>query len=160
MIHHMTFREGDMIHHMTFPEGDMILNYEYFLVHNFVVGICKLRKSKTRFQSLYDVIVSGFHLRAHDSAEKSSLPALVQRDLRGKRIDQRLWVKENFSRPARRLEARKMSIITNDKLHDILLYLGRCLLFLFYTWTVFDNLVPQVKWREDSGYEIAGYDCV
>ena len=61
----------------------MILNCEYFLVHNFVVGICKLRKSKMRVQSLFDVMVSGFHLRAHESAEESSLPALVQRDQRG-----------------------------------------------------------------------------
>ena len=68
----------------------MILNWEYFLLHDSEVGICKLRKSKTRVQSLFDVIVSGFHLRAHDSAEKSALPAHVQCELRGKGIDQRL----------------------------------------------------------------------
>ena len=41
------------------------------IVNIFRSLICKLRKSKTRVQALYDVIVIGFHSRAHNNAERA-----------------------------------------------------------------------------------------
>ena len=56
----------------------MILNCQYFgFIILYFIEICRLGKSKTRIQSLYDAIVTGYCLRAHNSVSWLSVMSSV-----------------------------------------------------------------------------------